>query len=82
MFRVQPGESETYPGVDTGDKRRLVGEVDIYWDLWDGGCELFEAEGYRSVCSVASLSKSAGGFFLRKVALASRLERCMNLNRS
>jgi hypothetical protein len=30
VFRVQPGEPETNPRVDTGDKRRFVGEVNIY----------------------------------------------------
>lgn len=49
MFRIQPGGSETFPGVDTGDKHRLAGEVHIYRDLWDSGRE-FEVEVYRSVC--------------------------------
>lgn len=49
MFRVESGGLETYPGVGTGDKNRLTGEVDICWDLWDRRRKLFEAERDRSV---------------------------------
>jgi len=49
MFRVESGGLETYPGVGTGDEDCLAREVDIRWDLWDRRCELFDAEGERSI---------------------------------
>jgi len=44
VLRVQSGGLETHPGVGTGDKDRLAGEIKICWDLWDAGRELFETE--------------------------------------
>jgi len=49
MFHIQSGGLETYPGVGVGGEDRLAREIDICWDLWDGRCELPEAEGDRSV---------------------------------
>lgn len=49
VFRVQSGGLETHPGVCAGDEDRLAREVDIFWNLWDGCCELFDAEGEWSV---------------------------------
>ena len=49
MFHVRFGGFEAYAGVRAGDEDGLTREVDICWDLWDGGCELFDGEGDWSV---------------------------------
>lgn len=49
MPRVQPGGLEAYPGIGAGDENRLAGEINVCWDVWDAGCELFETEGEWSV---------------------------------
>ena len=49
VLHVQSSGLEPHPGVRAGDEDRLAGEVDICWDLRDGGDELFEGEGDGSV---------------------------------